>query len=102
MSAWREEKKTFSLLFSDGNDVDNGDVVAMLAAAAEETMTLLCCCAVVVLCCCVVLNYYDTKTCISFSDSRSQYVKKKVTRELSWKIKVSLPEGKSKISGRNK
>lgn len=64
MSAWREEKKTFSLLFSDGNDVDNGDVVAMLAAAAEETMTLLCCCAVVVLCCCVVLNYYDTKTCI--------------------------------------
>ena len=26
---------------------------------------------------------------------------KKVTRELSWKIKVSLPEGNSKIFGRN-
>ena len=31
---------------------------------------------------------------MSFSDSRSQHVKKKVTRELSWKIKVSLTEGK--------
>ena len=31
---------------------------------------------------------------VSFSDSRSQHVKTKVTRELSWKIKVSLPEGK--------
>ena len=31
---------------------------------------------------------------VSFSDSRSQHVKTKVTRELVGKIKVSLPEGK--------
>ena len=30
---------------------------------------------------------------ISFSDSRSQHVKK-ITGELIWKMKVSLPEGK--------